>query len=80
MLFTDSNTLGFNDFFGNGKETVKGYISLKINKNIDIKSQLFVADDEHINTFDAIRRMKKNQLNYIDDNEFGLLLAVNNSN
>ncbi|MEE3003705.1 MAG: CsiV family protein [Pseudomonadota bacterium] len=80
QVYIDSSTLGFDDFFGNGRETVKGYISLKINKNIDVKSQLIVKDGASTNTFDANRRMKKNQLNYIDDNEFGLLLAVNQNN
>ena len=58
-------------------DEIKGIIKLKVNKNIDINTELEIKENNINKIITASRRMKANQLNYIDKGNYGILFLVN---
>lgn len=76
-IYIDSDFLSNEEFFGEMSDEIKGIIKLKVNKNIDINTELEIKENNINKIITASRRMKANQLNYIDKGNYGILFLVN---
>ncbi|MBT4803739.1 MAG: hypothetical protein HON78_01900 [Legionellales bacterium] len=76
----DSNTLSKDDYFDNIQSKSKGNLSINISKNIDFETKINICDKNISEYFTAKRRMKKEQLNYIDGNKYGMFVFASSIN
>jgi len=79
-LNIQSKLLSYDDFFGNMDENINGILKISANRNIDIKTQLEIDKNNEKKIIIAERRMRPNQLNYIDKGKYGLLVIMNKVN
>lgn len=79
-LQIQSKLLSYDDFFGNIDEKITGILKISTNRNIDINTQLEIDTNNEKKIINANRRMRTNQLNYIDKGKYGLLVIMNKVN
>jgi hypothetical protein len=75
----ENGTLNNSDYFDGVESKLKGLLTITANKNIDFKAEINILNKGKIDYFSAKRRMKKNQLNYIDDERYGMLVLVSST-
>jgi len=74
----NSNTLSNDDIVQRLEHAIQGKITITGNKNFDINAEISLMDDATPSVLNFSRRMKKNQLNYIDSDKYGLLAFISN--
>ena len=75
----NSNTLSNDDINERLQHDIQGQVHITSGKNFDVKTHINLVENGQQHTFSASRRMKKNQLNYIDNERYGLLALISNS-
>lgn len=72
----NSNTLSNDDIEIRLQHAIQGKITVTGNKNFDINAAISVVEHSKPYQFNFSRRMKKNQLNYIDNEKYGLFAYI----
>jgi hypothetical protein len=74
----DSKTLSNEDISTQLGQEIQGKIRVSGSKNWDFNAEITLVNQETPYVLTFARRMKKNQLNYIDNERYGLLVMISN--
>jgi hypothetical protein len=74
----DGNILDKTDDINETYNLVYGTITTKNSSNLEMKIDLMLDKDHEKHHFYASRRIKSGQLNYIDDDNYGMLILISN--